>query len=89
MEQWEYLIRILEADTRHMAEFTSDLDTNSQPIYSPEVLMPELNRLGSKGWELVNMQPAYVGNNSDILMHEGGGSRRWTNKYLCVFKRRT
>jgi hypothetical protein len=49
--------------------------------------MPELNRLGAKGWELVHMEPAYVGNNEDILLHEGGGSRRWTNKYFCVFKR--
>jgi hypothetical protein len=33
------------------------------------------------------MQPAFVGSNEVVLMHEGGGMRRWTNKYFCVFKR--
>jgi hypothetical protein len=90
MEQWEYLSRILEADTRNAetTSYLSELEGNEMPIYSPEAMMPELNRLGAKGWELVHMEPAYVGSNNDILMHEGGGSRRWTNKYFCVFKRR-
>jgi len=90
MEQWEYLTRFLEADMRQTAvsEYVSDLEIEKAPIYSPEALMPELNRLGAKGWELVQMQPVHVGNNYDILMHDGSGTNRWTNKYFCVFKRR-
>lgn len=91
MEQWEYLTRFIEADTRdkETAVYLGDLEQNDLPIYSPEALMPELNRLGAKGWELVHMQPAFVGSKHDILVHEGGGWSRWSNKYFCVFKRRT
>jgi len=90
MEQWEYLTRFLEADTRQTAvpAYVGDLEGESVPIYSPEAMMPELNRLGEKGWELIHMQPVYVGNNNDILIQEGSGTRRWTNRYFCVFKRR-
>jgi hypothetical protein len=90
MEQWEYLTRFIEADTRQNdpAAYLSDLESDNIPIYSPEAMMPELNRLGAKGWELVHMQPVHIGNNYDVLMHEGGGTRRWTNKYFCIFKRR-
>lgn len=89
MEQWEYLTHILEADTRNAdaANYLGDLEGNEMPIYSPEALMPELNRLGAKGWELMHIEPAFVGKNNDILIHEEG-TRRWSNKYFCVFKRR-
>jgi hypothetical protein len=90
MEQWEYLTRFIAADARQsdVPDYVSDLEADETPIYSPEAMMPELNRLGEKGWELVYMQPAYVGKNLDILMHEGGGTRRWTHLYFCAFKRR-
>ncbi len=87
MNQWEYLTLFLEADKQKSEPLAYTMETEELPVYSPQLLMPELNRLGAKGWELVHMEPAYVGNNEDILMHEGGGSRRWTNKYFCVFKR--
>lgn len=91
MERWEYLTTILEADTGRvdMVNVLGDLEANDAPVYSPEALMPDLNKLGAKGWELVHMQPVYVGSKNDMLLHEGGGSRRWTNKYFCVFKRKT
>ena len=87
MQQWEYLTLFLEAARQETESMTYAIDSEQLALYSPQLMMPELNRLGAKGWELVHMQPAYVGNNEDIMMHEGGGSRRWTNKYFCVFKR--
>ncbi|MAT99890.1 MAG: hypothetical protein CL608_22340 [Anaerolineaceae bacterium] len=87
MEQWEYLTLFLEANKQEADSMAYTIETEELAAYSPQLLMPELNRLGAKGWELVHMEPAFVGNNEDILMHEGGGSRRWTNKYFCVFKR--
>ena len=90
MERWEYLTTFLEADMKNidMVNVLGELDANELPVYSPEAMMPEMDRLGAKGWELVHMQPVYVGNNYDIMLHEGGGSRRWSNKYFCVFKRK-
>lgn len=85
MEQWEYLTIFLEAYKQETDTYS--LEEEELAAYSPELMMPELNRLGAKGWELVHMQPAFVGSKEDILMHEGGGMRRWTNKYFCVFKR--
>lgn len=91
MEQWEYLTCFVEANTREAAaeDYAPYTEDSDLPVYSPQAMMPELNRLGSKGWELVHMQPVLVGNNHDILVHEGGGSRRWSHTYFCVFKRRT
>ncbi len=88
MQQWEYLTLFLEAKKAEANSMAYTIETEEElAAYSPQLLMPELNRLGAKGWELVHMEPAYVGGNEDILMHEGGGSRRCTNKYFCVFKR--
>ena len=90
MDRWEYLTTILEADMSQvdLVNVLGDLDANEIPVYSPEAMMPELDKLGAKGWELVHMEPAYVGSKNDIMLHEGGGSRRWTNKYFCAFKRK-
>jgi len=87
MEQWEYLTLFLEADKQEADSVAYTVGSEELAAYSPQLLMPELNRLGAKGWELVHMLPTFVGNNEDVLMHEGGGMRRWTHKYFCVFKR--
>ncbi|WP_420629710.1 hypothetical protein [Candidatus Leptofilum sp.] len=87
MNQWEYLTQFLEANKSATDSMNFAMEEEELASYSPQLLMPELNRLGAKGWELVHMEPVFVGKNEDILMHEGGGSRRWTNKYFCVFKR--
>ena len=87
MEQWEYLTLYLEASKIETDSMSYAIESEELASYSPQKLMPELNRLGAKGWELVHMQPVYVGSNDDVLIQEGGGMRRWTNKYFCVFKR--
>ncbi|VAW31212.1 hypothetical protein MNBD_CHLOROFLEXI01-4609 [hydrothermal vent metagenome] len=87
MQQWEYLTLFIEASKDVSMAYTAESETLAR--FSPQTMMPEMDRLGAKGWELVHMQPAYVGKNDDILMHEGGGIRQWTSKYFCVFKRPT
>ena len=50
-------------------------------------MIPDLNKLGAEGWELINMEPvAEVGGKEDILI--AGEGRKWTSVYFCVFKRR-
>lgn len=91
MDRWEYLTTFLEANVQNvdMVEVLGELEVNDVPVYSPEAMIPDMNKLGAKGWELVHMEPVYVGNKNDVMLHEGSGSRRWTNKYFCVFKRKT
>ena len=86
MERWEYLTCLLEADTSLPEARTFTL-AEDLPRNSPKAMIPQLNELGGKGWELVHMQPVLAGRNEDVLMHEGGGLKRWTNTYFCVFKR--
>jgi hypothetical protein len=50
--------------------------------------MPQLNKLGEQGWELVSATPYVVGDNEDVGFGiAGAGGTRWTNKYVCFFKR--
>ena len=57
--------------------------------YSPETLIPELDRFGMDGWELVNMEPVVVGGNHDIaFVTSAGAPTQWSNIYFCAFKRR-
>ncbi len=90
MQRWEYLTRFVEADVRNPGTDTiySELvDGDNLPRYSPLAMIPELNHLGEKGWEIVHMEPVVIGKNHDVLTHEGGGMKRWAMNYFCVFKR--
>jgi len=89
MKRWEYLTTILEADMKNVDTITvtGDWETAEAPAHSPEAMMPQMDKLGAKGWELVHMEPVYAGKKNDIMLHEGGGSRRWTSRYFCAFKR--
>lgn len=90
MEQWEYLPTYLQAEARKkdIQEYLKrrfDLKRRP-PRYMVESLMPELDRLGAEGWELVHMEPvAQVGSRGNVLF---GVRYRWSNVYFCVFKRR-
>ncbi|MCC6801519.1 MAG: hypothetical protein IT319_01445 [Anaerolineae bacterium] len=87
--QWEYLTTFLQADARleeaFLAEFSDWKD--GVPAYTPEALIPRLNAYGEQGWELIHMQPVAVGSKADVLLMDNSGSRFWTSKYFCVFKR--
>jgi hypothetical protein len=88
MEKWEYLTCFLEArvKTKETKEFLEKRFNQKRPArYAPESMIPELNKLGDEGWELVHMEPvAAVGGKGDVRFDNG----RWSNHYFCVLKRR-
>ncbi len=88
MAQWEYLTLFVEANARpkETQEFLKRRFPKKKFVrYSPESLMPELDRLGAEGWELVHMEPvAQVGGKGDVLFPAG---TKWGRTYFCVFKR--
>lgn len=89
MTQWEYLPIFLKAEARgkEMKAFLAEQDEVDKPRrFMPQAMIPELNRLGEDGWELIHMEPvAAVGRKGDVLMD--GIGVRWSNTYFCVFKR--
>ncbi|RMF76717.1 MAG: hypothetical protein D6737_19565 [Chloroflexi bacterium] len=90
MTQWEYLTKFIRADKKKegVREFIEQKwpEWHKPPRYTPEAMIPELNRLGDAGWELMHIEPiADVGRKGDIRF-DGTGST-WSNIYFCVFKR--
>jgi hypothetical protein len=88
-EKWEYLTTFLEARVNKekrafiRARFPR---LKRPPRFTPESLIPELDRLGDEGWELIHMEPvARIGGKGDVLVQ--GPGFRWSNQYFCVFKR--
>jgi hypothetical protein len=91
MDQFEYFTTFLsaEAKTKEIKEWlkTRNPKVKNPPRFSPEAMIPELNALGTDGWELVTMTPiAGVGKKGDVRFL--GEESRWSNTYFCVFKRR-
>lgn len=87
-EQWEYLTKILtaEASKKEIKQYLKDrLHVDKPARFTPEALLPELNKLGEQGWELVQIDPVTRVNRSGKLFLSGDA---WTNVYFCVFKRR-
>ncbi len=90
MQKWEYLTRFIEANLQNQepnSPYSELVDAENLPKFSPLAMIPELNQLGEKGWELVHMEPVIIGKNHDVLILEGGGMKRWATNYFCVFKR--
>lgn len=87
-EKWEYLTMFLEAKvTKDLKSYIKDNFDKKAKKHSPESLIPELNKLGLEGWELISMEPvAQVGGKEDILI--SGEDRKWSHAFFCVFKRR-
>jgi hypothetical protein len=86
MDQWEYLTLFLEAKAsdKETKQFIRDRFDKKPRRFSPEAMIPELNELGSKGWELVHMEPLpRVGGKEDVQFNW----RHWSHHYFCVFKR--
>ena len=91
MDQYEYLTTFLtaEAKSKETKEWlkTRNPKVKNPPVFTPESMIPELNKLGAEGWEIVTMTPvAGVGRNGDVRFT--GEEPRWSNTYFCVFKRR-
>lgn len=89
-QRWEYLTLFVQADAKReeaLLEQFRDWKAGIPP-HTPEAMIPQLNALGEQGWELVNMQPPFVGDKRDVLMQDASsGTRSWTSHYFCVFKR--
>lgn len=91
MEQWEYDVEILRADA-NAEEARGYLERHwpgqNLPKYTVQTLVPSLNRRGSEGWELVSLEPIFVGDKGDVKLPVGDQGSFWTNAYLAVWKRR-
>jgi hypothetical protein len=88
--KWQYMTLFVKAESQHVMDFLQEKwDWKSGvPRNTPESLIPRLDALGEDGWELIHMQPVYVGDNADVLIQDAGsGSRSWSSTYFCVFKR--
>lgn len=89
-EKWEYMTQFIWADmnTEGVADFIKQRWPNwkEPPLYTPETMIPTLNSWGEKGWEIIHMQPVWLGHNHDLTNR--GDRDRWTNVYFCVMKRR-
>lgn len=89
MEKWEYMTKFVMAniETESVAEHLSRRWPDYEfPKYAPQAMVPELNAWGEKGWEVIHMQPVWIGKNYDL--HNNGYGREYTNVYFCVMKRR-
>ncbi len=89
MERWEYLTAFIKAETaphHHQFEEYEEKAGEELAKYAPQKMMPELNKLGAKGWELVHVQPVITGKNEDVLLY-AQHTRNWTFTYFCLFKR--
>jgi len=88
MDKWEYYTTFIKAEMKE-AEVSHQamVPSGEHPKFSPYATMPELNRLGEKGWELIKMTPVIAGKNHDVLVHPNDMTY-WANTYFCVFKRR-
>lgn len=86
MDKWEYFSTFLEADASNKAikQFIVETFNTSAKRHSPEAMVPELNQMGTEGWELVHMEPVpRVGRKENVQFNR----HHWSNTYFCVFKR--
>ena len=89
METWEYFTTTLVTDTAETpVPLTDDIPLGDHPRYSVYSLIPQLNEFGSRGWELLSLQPVQEGNNGDLRVCDAS-SGHWTYTYFATFKRRT
>jgi hypothetical protein len=93
IERWEYWTCFLEANAEREQDFLAEtLQWKRIPKYAVESLVPQLDRYGRDGWELVELRPVALGINHDVLMFDVKGGAMsgadWTHVYLCAFKRR-
>lgn len=84
---WEYFTTFVEADTESSpVPVRDDIPLADHPRHTPYSLMPQLNRLGAQGWELVSIQPLIVGKKHDVRSPDAD-SMKWGSTYFCTFKR--
>lgn len=87
MEQWQYISTFLEANVKsdEIKNYIKQTFSRDAKRHSPESMIPELNKFGSAGWELVHMEPVpRLGRKEDIQFDP----YNWSNTYFCVFKKK-
>ena len=72
--RWEYRSIIISAQAH-------DPDTRAYlqgiwpgwdpPRHAPQALIPKLDDMGAQGWELISMQPVYLDDDANVLIHGG------------------
>jgi len=88
MQKWEYHTTFVWANAQEQQarDFLNQRwPTWKAPKFAPQAMIPALNSYGEAGWELIHMEPVYIGTNEDIA--HGGDTRLYSNVYFCVFKR--
>ena len=89
MDRWEYFTTFIEANMANAGvAHSAEIPPGDHPAYSPFALIPELNGLGAKGWELIHMEPVSIGRNHDVVLPDAQ-AMKWGRHYFCVFKRRS
>jgi hypothetical protein len=76
--KWEYrtVIYYAKAHEPETKEFLNTLWPGWEPPRSaPQALIPKLNEIGSRGWELVSIQPVFIDEDANVLVH-GGPNRQ-------------
>lgn len=87
MQKWEYHTTLIEANTELVpVPLHDDIPIDHHPVHTPLSLIPQLNRYGNSGWELMSIQPVVPGKKGDLLMPDSSGMK-WARHYLCAFKR--
>lgn len=86
MEQWEYFTTVIEANTDVVpVPVMDEIPFADHPVHSSYTLIPQLNKYGEKGWELVAIQAVIQGKKHDVVIPSAG---YWGEHYFCTFKRR-
>jgi hypothetical protein len=72
--KWEYrtVIYYAKAHEPETREYLNTLWPGWEPPRSaPQALIPKLNEIGSRGWELVSIQPVFIDEDANVLVHGG------------------
>lgn len=72
--KWEYRSVIFSAQANE-PEVRAYLNTVwpgwEPPRHAPQALIPKLNEYGAAGWELVSLQPVFLDEDANVLIHGG------------------
>jgi hypothetical protein len=72
--KWEYrtVIYYAKAHDPEAREYLQTLWPGWEPPRSaPQALIPKLNEIGSRGWELVSIQPVFIDEDANVLVQGG------------------
>jgi len=90
-ERWEYHTAIphAEVDRPGVREYLERRRAVGELVrHTPLVLIPEPDKLGAAGWELVSIQPVLAGDNEDVFIGSRGQTGGWRNASRCALRRR-